>query len=146
MSPQKSQDYASHRRYAPGYHFVTLPLVAIYVGWSIRRVMNNPVEDTWYALIGALALLGVYTFTRVFPLKVQDRVIRLEERIRLARLLPAEMHPQIDRMRASHLIAMRFASDEEVPALVQTVLANPGMSANDVKKQIRNWRPDWFRV
>jgi hypothetical protein len=146
MSPQKSQNYANHRRYAPGYHFVTLPLVIGYTAWSILRVMDNPVEDTWYALVGALALLGVYTFTRVFPLKVQDRVIRLEERLRLARLLPADMQPKIDTIRASHLIAMRFASDEEVPGLVQQVLANPGMSANDVKKQVRNWRGDWFRI
>ena len=146
MPERKSQSYANHTRYAPGYHFVTLPLVTIYVAWSIIRVVNNPIEDTWYALVGALALLGVYTYTRVFPLKVQDRVIRLEERLRLARLLPAEMQPHIDTMRARHLIALRFASDEEVPSLVQQILANPGLTASDVKKQVRNWRGDWFRI
>ena len=146
MSPQKAQDYRSHRRFAPGYHFVTLPLVLTYLIWSIRRVTANPMEDTWYALVGALALTGVYLFSRVFPLKVQDRVIRLEERLRLVRVLPADLQPHVESIRASHLIAMRFASDDELPALVRQVIANPSMSSGDIKKQVKHWRPDWFRV
>lgn len=146
MSPQKPQHYGNHRRFAPGFHFVTLPLVAAYVIWSIRRVVVNPVEDTWFALVGALALLGVYSFTRLFPLKVQDRIIRLEERLRLARVLPADLQPHIETIRASHLIALRFASDEELPALVRQVIANPSMSSGEIKKQVKHWRPDWFRV
>ena len=146
MSMQKSQNYSNHRRFAPGYHFVTLPLVAIYVAWSIRRVMNNPVEDTWYALVGSLALLGVYSYTRLFPLKLQDRIIRLEERLRLARVLPADLQPHIETLRARHLVALRFASDEELPGLVRRIVENPEMKGDEIKREIRLWRADLFRV
>jgi hypothetical protein len=83
---------------------------------------------------------------RLSPLRAQDRLIRLEERLRLARLLPADLQPQIEALRPAHLVALRFASDDEVEGLVRKVLANPAMTTKEIKQQITRWRPDHFRV
>jgi hypothetical protein len=146
MPSARTQDYRNHRRFTPLYHFVTMPLVATYLGWSISRVWNDANADTWYMLVGALAIFFLYLVARMQPLKVQDRVIRLEERLRLTRLLPADLQPHIESIRASHLLALRFADDAEVPDLVRAIIADPRISPDLVKRSIRNWRADWFRA
>lgn len=140
------QDYATHTRWVPGYHFVTAPLVATYLLWALYRAATLRDAASVHALVGALALFGVYAFARLFPLKAQDRVIRLEERLRLAMLLPDDLRPRIPELRARHLVALRFASDAEAPELVRWVLANPEASQKAIKLRIRDWRADHFRV
>jgi hypothetical protein len=140
------QSYANHTRFHPPFHFFTVPATVIYLFWSVQRLVATPGADTAYALVGALALFGAASVARLSPLRAQDRLIRLEERLRLARLLPADLQPQIDTLRPAHLIALRFASDAEVEGLVRKVLANPSMTAKEIKQQVRSWRADHFRV
>jgi hypothetical protein len=97
-------------------------------------------------LVGALALVGAIAMLRLSALRVQDRVIRLEERLRLGRLLPTDLQPRIEEIRPSHLIALRFASDAEVTDLVRRVLADPSIKPKAIKQQIKNWKADYFRA
>jgi len=146
MADPTPQTYANHAQMVPGYHYVTGPLVLLYVGWSIWRAATMRDVESHYDLVGAFALFGVYAFTRLFPLKAQDRVIRLEERLRLQRLLPAELQSRIEELRPRQLIALRFASDGEVEGLVRQVLAGTLTEPKAIKQAIRTWRPDYFRV
>lgn len=141
-----SQSYANHRQLTPLYHYFTSPLGGIFIVWAGIRAFHHPNADSAFFLVGALALGGAIATARMAALRVQDRMIRFEERVRLQRILPADLQASVDSIRTSHLIAMRFASDEEIPALVRQVLANPSIKASDIKKQIRHWRPDTFRV
>ncbi len=143
---EREQSFSNHTHWTPAYHFVTVPLYLFYLGWAVRRVMANPNNDSWFALLGAVALMFVGAVSRMQALKVQDRVIRLEERLRLAQLLPADLQQHAGRLRASHLIALRFASDEEVPGLVREIVANPAISRKEIKQRIKHWRADWFRT
>ena len=141
-----TQTYANHARMVPGYHYVTGPLVLAYLVWSAWRAGTLRDAASLHDLVGALALFGVYAFTRLFPLKAQDRVIRLEERLRLERLLPEALRPRIAELTAGQLIALRFASDAEVVSLVPRVLAGEFPSNKAIKQAIRDWRADHFRV
>lgn len=141
------QSVDNHAMYMPAYHFFTSPLALIYLGWSVKRLIDNPGADTAYMLAGALALMGVVAVSRLSPLRAQDRLIRLEEQLRYARLLPADL---VTRAHAAfsprHYIALRFASDAELAGLVTTVVANPAMKGKEIKRLIKTWRPDHFRV
>jgi hypothetical protein len=146
MANESGQNFGNHAQLVPGYHYITSPLGLIYVIWSIKRLISMPGADTAYALVGSLAIFGAIAFARVSPLKVQDRVIRLEERLRLTRVLPADLQSRIEEIRPGHLVALRFAPDAEVTDLVRKVLADPGIKPKEIKAQIRNWKADYFRA
>lgn len=142
----KPQSFANHAQMVPGYHYVTGPLTLIYLVWSITRAFTARDADSLYALVGAGALFGVYAFTRLFPLRAQDRIIRLEERLRLEKRLSPELAARVPELTERQLIALRFASDAELEPLVRDVLAGKFESGKAIKQSIRNWRPDHFRV
>jgi len=141
-----SQSFEKHAQYTPGYHFFTSPLGLIFVIWSLQRLIANPGTDTAYMFVGSLALFGAIAMLRLSALRVQDRLIRLEERLRLSRILPADLQPHIEGIRPSHLIALRFASDAEVADLVRKVVADPTIRPKEIKRQVKNWRADHFRA
>lgn len=140
------QSFANHAQMVPGFHYVTSLAVMVYLGWSVLRALTLRDAENLYDLIGACGLFGVYAYTRLFPLKAQDRVIRLEERLRLTALLPAELTPRIRELTEGQLIALRFASDAEVEALVRDVLAGTLTKPKEIKQRIQHWRADHFRV
>lgn len=141
------QSFANHAQLTPSYHFFTSPLAIVFLFWTIVRFVRDPGADTGYFLVGALALAGVVAVSRLSPLRVQDRLIRLEEQLRHRRLLPAELASQAEStLRPRHYIALRFAGDDELEALVQRVVANPQLTPKEIKASIRNWRADYFRV
>jgi hypothetical protein len=144
--PKATQSFSNHRQLNPLYHFVAQPLGLIFLIWSIQRVIKNPNADTAYMLVGALALAAAIGVARTQVLRTQDRLIRLEERLRLKRVLPAELQARIDELRPRHLIALRFASDEEVTELARGVFANPALTPKDIKQKVRQWRADHFRA
>jgi len=146
MATESGQNLSNHAQFTPMYHYFTTPLSLIYLVWAVRRVFGTPNADTAFALVGALAIFGLVAVARLSPLRVQDRVIRLEERLRLARVLPADLQPRIEELRPRQLIALRFAADGEVTDLVRKVLANPAMTSKEIKSQVKNWRGDYFRA
>jgi hypothetical protein len=142
----EDQTYKSHRRYMPWHHFVVQPILTANFIIQVSRAIDEPTfSGIWPAVVG-LALL-IFSFTaRSMALKAQDRVIRLEEQMRLARLLPANEQDIIEKLRPGQLIALRFASDQDVVELARRCLAGEFNSANDIKKSIGSWRPDLLRV
>lgn len=146
MPAKEPQTFANHMQLVPGYHYVTAPLVMVYLVWSITRAITNRDADSLFDLVGAGALFGTYAFTRLFPLRAQDRLIRLEERLRLERVLPADLSARIPELTARQLIALRFASDAEVEGLVRDVLSGKLTDGKSIKQSIRQWRPDYLRV
>lgn len=142
------QDLRTHRKYVPGFHFVTFGILAVNFLWSLYRLLTGaaPVFDRVLATLVAFALILLAWYARTFPLAAQDRVIRLEERLRLAELLPADLKPRIGELSRGQLIALRFASDAELAALVRKVLDEKITSREEIKKLIRDWRADHFRA
>lgn len=145
--------YKTHRKYVPMYHFVTFGILLVNLIWSIYKLFRASAWEGPFAaadnLMGVLvagALLAMFFFLRIFALRVQDRVIRLEERERLARLLPAELAARIGELSVGQLIALRFASDAELPALVKAVIEEKLWSREAIKQRISSWRPDPLRL
>jgi hypothetical protein len=143
--PDKAQTYENHGRLHPFFHFVLVPILFINVILSIVWLVRNPsLTSAWY-LVMALALVILATLARTNPMKVQDRVIRLEERLRLYALLPESQRHRIPELTEDQLIGLRFASDDELPALAERAL-NEKLTRKDIKKAIVNWRADHWRV
>lgn len=142
-----AQHYGNHTQFYPLYHYFTSPVAGIYFIWTVVRAVQHPDADHAYALVGALAILGLVAVARLSPLRAQDRLIRLEERIRMHRVLAPDLVARAEAaLRIRHYIALRFASDAELPTLVEQVLAKPDMTPKQIKQQIRTWRGDYFRV
>ena len=147
MSDQAiQQNVANHARYVPGFHFVTGSLAGFNLVWALVRVVKHPMGDTYSAVLVAVTLVLLFWYTRAFPVAVQDRLIRLEERLRLARLMPPEMQSRCDELTADQLIALRFASDAELPQLANKVINDNIAERAKIKGMIRDWRPDHMRV
>lgn len=142
---EKVQTLANHARFDPPFHFFVLPVFAITWVSSIVFLVRHPsIHSGWLVVLITAAIIAVVK-TRANALKVQDRVIRLEERLRLASLLPESKKPLIARLTESQLIGLRFASDQEVAGLAERAVAE-NLSRGDIKKAVQNWRPDYFRV
>jgi Family of unknown function (DUF6526) len=145
MAERRPQNFENHTRLDPKFHFFLLPLSAVMFVSAVWHAVRHPdLVSFWFAL-GALLFMFAVFLIRVYSLKVQDRVIRLEERLRMAALLPESQRTRIADLTEGQLIALRFASDAELPALAARALAE-GLAPKDIKKSIRNWRADYFRV
>ena len=145
MAERTSQNLANHTRLDPPFHFFVLPVLAISWIISVVFAVRHPGFLHIWIVVFNTALIVAVTRSRQYALKVQDRVIRLEERLRLATLLPDSLRPQIAKLTEDQLIGLRFASDEELPALVERTLSG-NLARADIKKSIKNWRPDYRRV
>ena len=144
--PDPVQTYKNHAKNVPLFHFVVLPLLTINLLWALRSAAQAPSAGTIIAATTALALLILAFFARVFPLRVQDRLIRLEMHMRLRELLPASLHPRIREFTPGQLVALRFASDAELPELAQTVLRDNISDKKAIKSMIKVWNPDHVRM
>ena len=145
MSQLKPQNYANHTRFDPVFHYFLAPVFLITAIASIVHLVRHPHwHSVWHVLL-ALAVLTLLTRVRIYSLKVQDRVIRLEERLRLHTLLQEPLRSRIGELTESQLVGLRFASDAEVPALVERTLREH-LSQKQIKQSIQNWRADHFRV
>ena len=145
MSNRKPQTYANHTRFDPAFHFFLAPVLFITLIGTIVHLVRHPgLYSAWHVVL-VLALLVLATLCRTYALKVQDRVIRLEERMRLALLLPEAQRAHIAELSVKQLVALRFASDAEAPALAERVWTE-NLTPNQIKQAIQVWRPDTFRV
>jgi uncharacterized membrane protein YciS (DUF1049 family) len=141
------QTFTNHTKVFPPFHFFVLPVLVINLGIQIYRM-----KTFWFSyttILGvliALALILGFLSARRFALSVQDRVIRLEERLRYQLLLPADLQPRIEEFAVSQLVALRFASDTELPALARKVLDEKMLERKAIKRLVKNWKPDYLRA
>ena len=146
MAEQTLQTFKSHTKNVPLFHFVALPILLLNVIWSLVRAATDFSADTAIGIVVAFALLIVAFFARVFALGAQDRVIRLEERLRMQHLLPDDLKPRINDFTTNQMIALRFASDAELPDLARKVLDENIGERKAVKQLIKTWRADYQRL
>ncbi len=144
--PPPTQNVKSHARFVPGFHYVTGTLTLTIVGISLYRVTTLRTFDSVLGVLVGVALLLQFFYIRAFPMAVQDRVIRLEERLRLRALLPAELAARVDEFTTNQLVGMRFASDAELPALAKRVLGEQISDRSAIKQMVTNWRADHERA
>jgi hypothetical protein len=145
MADRQPQTLSSHTRFDPVFHFFLAPLSFITFVAAVWNAIRHPGFVPLWLALGALLFVVDVFLNRIYSLKVQDRVIRLEERLRLAALLPDSQRTRIGELTERQLIALRFASDAELPALAAKAM-DERMAPADIKKAIRVWRPDYFRV
>jgi hypothetical protein len=152
MAEPKPQSFANHTRWDLPFHFFVLPIFSLGLILSLvhffAHITEGDIRDQIHAfllILLALAFLILASKTRTYALKVQDRVIRLEERLRLAQLLPEPLRSRIPELTEGQLCGLRFASDAELPKLTERAL-NEKLSRTDIKKAIQTWRPDYWRV
>jgi len=141
------QNFSNHTKYVPPFHFFVLPVLALNLIWSIYHLWK--LHFSFEGIVGvllALALALGFLYARLFALSVQDRLIRLEERLRLARLLPNDLKPRIEEFTVPQLVALRFACDEELPALARRVLEENLRGRKQIKQLVKTWRPDYQRA
>ena len=146
MAQTTPQTFENHTRIVRAYHMGAFPLLAINLLWSGYRVMGNFSADAVVALLLAIALLLIFFHARIFALAVQDRVIRLEMRLRLEKLLPPDQRARIPDFTVGQLVALRFASDEELPDLARKVLSENLTDRKTIKRMIKKWNPDYLRA
>ena len=139
------QTYETHGRWLVPWHFIAFPLLAINVIVAAVALFKNPSLTTVWLLLVAVALLLTILTARTMATITQDRIIRLEERLRLARLMPGR-EADIARLAVDQYVGLRFASDEEVPGLVDRVLAGELKDSKAIKKAVKTWRGDTLRV
>lgn len=143
--PGKPQSFANHGRLHPIFHLVLAPIFFINLALMIVRLVRAPGFSTAWSVVMAIALILMLVLVRSNPMKVQDRVIRLEERLRLAAVLPPPLQTRIPELSIDQLIGLRFASDAELPALVERTLRE-NLTRKQIKQAIVSWRADEWRV
>jgi hypothetical protein len=141
-----AQSFENHTKLVPPFHFFVLPVLAFNVVWSIYRLVHSFNAESVVALVVALALVTLALFGRLFALSVQDRVIRLEMRLRMMQLLPQELRPRIPEFNVDQLVSLRFAGDAELPGLCRKVLDEKLTDRKSIKKLIQNWQADNLRA
>lgn len=141
------QNFANHIRFVPAFHFFVLPVLLINFGWAIYRWIHvGYTVDGFIGIVVAAALFVGFVAVRLMAMKIQDRVIRFEERQRFERVLPSDLHPRILEFTADQLVALRFASNSELPELARKVLDEKIADRKSIKKMIKVWRPDLVRA
>lgn len=153
MPDPAAQSYATHRRYVPLFHFVIPSILLLNLLWTFVGIYHtwrgggrfDRVNSVVQVLV-ALALLLIWFYARSFPLAVQDRVIRQEMWYRLGELLPPDQRARIPELSADQLIALRFASDEELPGLTRKVLDEKIADREAIKRLIHDWKADDMRA
>jgi dolichyl-phosphate-mannose--protein O-mannosyl transferase len=141
------QNFDNHTKFVPLFHVYVLGVLALNFLWSLYHwKMTGFSLDGLVSILLASALVLLAFFARIFALTVQDRVIRLEERLRYERVLPADLRPRIGEFMLSQIVSMRFASDAELPALARKVLDEKLCDRKAIKQLIKNWKPDYLRA
>ncbi len=143
----KEQNLSNHTRLVPAFHLVALPILLLNFADQIYRLIHLGFSfDTVVSLLLSIALILVALYARMFALTVQDRVIRLEMRLRLEGVLPPDLKPLIPKFSVDQLVALRFASDAELPALCRRVLDEKLTARKSIKQLVKTWKADYLRA
>ena len=144
--PRSPQTYATHRRFFPLYHYVALPIFQANVVFAVAHAIRQPsVFNAWLVVL-AIGLVSALIAVRASTLIVQNRLIALEMRLRLASSLAPELRSRIPELHLRHLIGLRFAGDAEMPGLVERCLRGELATTDAVKREVREWRADYLRA
>lgn len=145
MPEQKLQDAKNHAKFDPAFHYVLAPIFLLHLIYWITRLVRHPsLTDAWN-VVAAFGLLVLVFKVRLYALAVQDRVIRLEERLRLQQVLSEPLRARILELSEDQLIGLRFAPDQELEGLVSKALKEK-LNRKQIKELIQTWRPDHFRI
>jgi hypothetical protein len=145
MAEKKPQIFANHARLDPLFHFFALPVFLISAIAAVVHFLTHPsLHSGWLFVVAVAAAIAVMKI-RTYALRVQDRVICLEERLRLATLSPERLRSRLPELTERQLIALRFSSDAEAPNLAERALSEK-LAPRDIKAAIQTWRPDYWRV
>ena len=142
----KPQSFESHAKMVPAYHYFLFALLLIILGATVWGMVQEPGWGSAVGIVWAVALVMTALYARVFALGAQDRVIRLEERLRMAEVLPVDLQSRIGDITTEQIIGLRFASDEELPELVRKVLDEGIADRKTIKQAVKNWRVDDQRI
>jgi hypothetical protein len=141
------QNIANHAKFVPAFHFFAVPVLITNFVWSLFRLRTLGFSFAGiFGVLLAAALVVLVFLARLFALAVQDRVIRLEERLRYERVLPADLQSRSGELEISQIVSLRFASDAELPALMRKVLDEKLTNRKAIKQLVRNWKPDYLRA
>jgi len=140
------QSYKTHVRMHPPFHYFLMPVMLINFIWQVVLFVLRPgwTQGEWVVVSAALVIMAF--LVRINPLRAQDRIIRLEEQLRYQRVLPQDLAQRAATLRPGQIIALRFASDAELPGLVRQALDNNFAKPDEIKRAIKDWRADTFRV
>jgi hypothetical protein len=142
----ETQNYQNHIRYFPLFHFVLAPLLALNLLWQTVRLYQEPSWDRAEFVLLSLTFLIMILAARMQALKAQDRVVRLEESLRYHRVLSPDLAFQAEQLPTGNKVALRFASDEELPELVKKAINGEFANSKEIKLAVKNWRGDYLRV
>jgi hypothetical protein len=140
------QNYKNHTRLLPPFHLFVIPVLLVNSLNELRHLVLLPSLHFAWTFVVAVALLALGLLSRIQTLTVQDRVIRLEMRQRLAQCLPPELRGRVNELSHRQLVALRFASDAELAALVRDVLEGKLATQKEIKMRVKEWQPDWLRA
>jgi len=141
----KPQTFENHARYVPLFHFVLSAILLFNLVWTTVHLAKAPSAQHVVDVVLAVAFAIMFIYIRYFPLRVQDRVIRLEETQRIQRLAP-DLAARVGEFTLGQLVGLRFASDAELPALARRVLDEKLTDRTAIKKLVKSWRPDYLRA
>jgi len=140
------QNYENHTKFVPGFHIGVLGILVANVIWSVVRVIRLFNAENAFAVLVTIAVLGGILYGRIFALTVQDRVIRLEMRLRMERVLPTELRGRIGEFSAGQLVSLRFAGDGELAELARKVLEGKIEDRKTIKQMVKDWQADLLRA
>lgn len=140
------QNLSNHRRWFPLFHFIAAPILSINLFLSAWHAYRIPTRWNIWMVVVAFALVALAFGARLMALTVQDRLIRLEQRLRMQPVLPAPLMARFGELSRRQLVGLRFAGNDELAGLVERCLSGELKNDEDVKKQVKNWQPDWIRA
>ena len=146
MAGHPVQNLANHRRWHPIWHFFAFPVVMLNVVATSWHAVRHPTTWNYWAIVFSVAIFLAVFAARFQTAQVQDRVIRLEMRLRLRDVLPAALAARIPDLSVKQLVGLRFAGNAELPALVERCLSGELKNDEAVKKQVKDWQADWLRA
>ncbi len=146
MAATSAQTYATHRRYFPLFHYIAVPILLANMVVAIAHAIRRPTPFNAWLVVLSLGLVAGLVASRASTLHVQNRLIGLEMRLRLATSLAPELRARIPELHLRHLVGLRFAGDDELPELVERCLRGELPTTDAVKRAVREWRPDYIRA
>ena len=143
--PGKPQSFQNHGRFDPPFHFFIIPVMFVNAIRAVVVAIRNPSGTTLWMTVVAFALLAAMFKIRIYALRNQDRLIRLEERVRMQAILPEPLRSRVGELTVQQCVGLRFACDGELPALVERALRE-NLDKKQIKQAVQTWRADYNRI